>query len=191
MKIAKFTLISLAAMTLFTASVEAKFNFGGAARVGRDADKPLTSDLTYADLQSGKYKLSLKSGWDRNANGILFETQEFDGIKYVNICITKRLYEELSQREDFANYVFKAVEGGGVYNLTAPEHNLDGIEVKNYRDIKITDKNGEVIAIGKEAYIPMSVASGECKGVLETHNDGYSYCLADDLDDVFTKRSWF
>jgi len=28
MKIAKFTLMSLAAMTLFTANVEAKFNFG-------------------------------------------------------------------------------------------------------------------------------------------------------------------
>ena len=121
----------------------------------------------------------------------MFETQEFDGVKYVNICITKRLYEELSQREDFADHVFKAVEGGGVYNLQAPEHNLDGIEVKNYRDIKYTDKNGDVIARAKEAYIPMSVASGDCKGDLEKHDDGYSYCLADDLDDVFTKRSWF
>jgi len=47
----------------------------------------------------------------------LFETQESDGVKYVNICITKRLYEELSQMEDFAGYVVKALEGGGVYNL--------------------------------------------------------------------------
>ena len=175
---------------LFASSTEAKFNFGGAARVGRDADKPLTSDLTYADLQSGKYKLSLKSGWDRNANGIHFGTWEYNGVKYIGICITKRLYEELSQREDFAGHVSKALEDGNVYVLSAPEYNLDGIEVKNYRNIKYTDKNGEVIVKAKEAYIPMNVASGECKGVLEKHNDGYSYCLADDLDDVFTKRSW-
>lgn len=53
MKFTKFALVSVAVMMLFASSTEAKFNFGGAARVGRDADKPLTSDLTYADLQSG------------------------------------------------------------------------------------------------------------------------------------------
>ena len=107
MKFTKFALVSVAVMMLFASSVEAKFNFGGAARVGRDADKPLTSNLTYADLQSGKYKLSLKSGWDRNVNGIHFVTREDNGVKYICINITKRLYEELSQREDFAGRASK------------------------------------------------------------------------------------
>ncbi|MGP1484704.1 MAG: hypothetical protein ACTTJC_01180 [Campylobacter sp.] len=147
--------------------------------------------LTYADLQSGKYKLSLKSGWDRNANGIHFVIQKEDGVKYVNVNITKRLAQELSQREDFAYYVGEAIESGNAYVLMAPEHNLDGIRIKDYQKVNYRDKNGNIVDTATQAYIPMDIADTNCKGVLEKHDDGYSYCLADDLGDVFTKRSLF
>ena len=181
MKIAKFTLMSLAAMTLFTANVEAKFNFGGAARAGRDADKPLTSDLTYADLESGKYKLSLKAGWERSSNGVFYSIDKGTGSKYLLIWITNRLANELKQRGDF---VFAYDEKNETNAVLVPRHNLDGVKVREYKelDYKIV------------AYIPMDIV-GDCRGELRKYSDINGdivyVCLADDLDDVFTKRSWF
>ena len=78
--------------------------------------------------------------------------------------------------------------------MQVPEHNLDGIEIKSRDNVTYTDKNGDEIAKAVDVYIPMSVVSGDCKGELvrgKGNFSGYSYCLADDLDDVFTKRSWF
>lgn len=192
MKIAKFALISLASMTLFAASVEAKFNFGAAARVGRDADKPLTSELAYSDFQSGKYKLSLKTGWTKGSDGISFTTQLFDDVEHILIHITERLYSELSQREDFADYLYRgSVTKIGM--LIIPFHNLDGIKIaeKTLTD-QARDRGSNSSWVNR---IPMDVISGECKGEL-VKVKGYSggtiiYCLADDLDDIVVKRSWF
>ena len=99
--------------------------------------------------------------------------------------------KELSQRKDFADYVGKAIEGGNVYTLIAPEHNLDGIRIKDYQKVNYRDKNGNIVYTATQAYMPMDIADTNCNGVLEQHDYGYSYCLADDLGDVFTKRSSF
>lgn len=192
MKIAKFVLISLASITLFAASVEAKFNFGAAARVGRDADKPLTSELTYSDFRSGKYKLSLKAGWLKGSDGISFVTELYDDVEYINIRITERLYNELSQRKDFSEYLFYNAE----YKtrvLKIPAHNLDGIKIAEKLLTNYARETGSNNAWVNR--IPMDVISGECKGELvelKAYRKGtLTYCLADDLDDIVVKRSWF
>jgi hypothetical protein len=196
-KISKFALTSVAVAAFLVTSANAfdpsklLEQLGGVATKYGNHIKTDAKPLTYADLQSGKYKLSLKSGWDRNANGIHFVTGEIDGIKYVNVNITKRLAQELSQRKDFADYVGEAIEGGNAYVLSAPEHNLDGIRIKDYQKANYRNKNGDIIKTSTQAYIPMDIADTNCNGVLEKHDDGYSYCLADDLGDVFTKRSLF
>ena len=99
--------------------------------------------------------------------------------------------QELSQRKDFADYVGEAIEGGNAYVLSAPGHNLDGIRIKDYQKVNYRDKNGNIVDTATQAYIPMDIADTNCNGVLEKHDDSYSYCLADDLGDVFTKRSLF
>ena len=99
--------------------------------------------------------------------------------------------QELSQRKDFADYVGEAIEGGNAYVLSAPEHNLDGIRIKDYQKVNYRNKNGDIIKTSMQTYIPMDIADTNCNGILEQHDDGYSYCLADDLGDVFTKRSLF